>query len=87
MKQKSIRPEIKGTRSGYVIRFTCPGCASENIIICKMPKDYFRNTHDASCKHCGQRLTILTPYNNKMDYRIENTVLRMPASGSKSGIL
>lgn len=69
MKQNIIKPEIRGTRSGYVIRFTCPGCSSENIIICRMPKDYFRETHEAGCKKCRQRLTVLTPYhNNKMEY-------------------
>lgn len=62
MKQTIKRPEIKGTRSGYVIRFTCPECVFENIIVCKMPKDFFRESHDASCKRCRQRLTILTPY-------------------------
>ncbi len=61
MKQNTIRQEIRGTRSGYVIRFTCPGCASENIIVCRMPRDYFRTIHDASCKNCRQRLKILTP--------------------------
>ncbi|MFZ0005293.1 hypothetical protein [Methanoregula sp.] len=59
--QKSY-PEIKGTRAGYVIRFTCPSCAAESIIVNKMPQDHFRNTRVVSCRHCKTRLTVLTPY-------------------------
>lgn len=54
---------------GYVIRFTCPSCSAENVIVSKTPMDHFRETHRASCKRCRKRVTILTPYaNNKMDY-------------------
>lgn len=69
MKQNTIKPEIQGTRAGQGIRFTCPACTTENIIISKMPKDHFRESHDATCKHCRLRSTVLTPYaQNKMDY-------------------
>ena len=46
--QKSY-PEIKGTRAGYVIRFTCPSCAAESTIVNKMPQDHFRNARVVSC--------------------------------------
>lgn len=58
-------PEIQGTRIGYVIRFTCPTCAAESIIVNKMPQDHFRNARVVSCRHCRTRLTILTPYTNR----------------------
>ncbi len=61
MRQNTVRPEVRGTRSGYVIRYTCPACATENIIVCKMPRDYYRETHEANCRHCRNRLTVLTP--------------------------
>jgi transcription elongation factor Elf1 len=54
-------PEIRGTRTGYVIRFTCPSCAAESIIVNKMPKDHFRDARVASCRHCRARLNVLTP--------------------------
>jgi hypothetical protein len=62
--QKSY-PEIKGTRAGYVIRFTCPSCAAESIIVNKMPQDHFRKTRVVSCRHCKTRLTVLTPYTHQ----------------------
>jgi transcription elongation factor Elf1 len=49
-----------GTRTGYVIRFTCPVCSTENAIISKSPRDHFRDTRDATCKHCRKRSTVLT---------------------------
>jgi len=69
MKNQSLKPEVKGTRTGYVIRFTCPACAAENIIVTRTPKDHFKESHDANCKRCRKRSTIVTPYlNHKMDY-------------------
>ncbi len=62
--QKSY-PEIKGTRAGYVIRFTCPSCAAESTIVNKMPQDHFRNARVVSCRHCGTRLNVLTPYTDR----------------------
>jgi transcription elongation factor Elf1 len=61
MTKNALKPEIMGTRAGYVIRYACPACASENIVITKTAKDHFKETHFASCKKCGERLTILTP--------------------------
>ncbi|MCK9580769.1 MAG: hypothetical protein M0Q92_10025 [Methanoregula sp.] len=55
------KPEITGTRTGYVIRFTCPLCATENIIINKTPRDHFKEARDASCKDCRKRFSIRTP--------------------------
>jgi len=61
MTKQSKRPEIVGTRTGYVIRFTCPQCAAENLIVNKTPRDHFKETRDASCTHCRTRSTVLTP--------------------------
>jgi len=65
MIQHSLKPEVTGTRTGYVIRFTCPVCHAENAIINKTPKEHFRKTRDAACKQCRQRLTVLTPRTNQ----------------------
>jgi hypothetical protein len=54
------KPEITGTRTGYVIRFTCPQCAAENTIINKTPRDHFKESRDASCKACRKRFAIVT---------------------------
>jgi transcription elongation factor Elf1 len=69
MKKYSLKPEVLGTRTGYVIRFACPVCHTENIIITRTPKDHFKESRDSTCKQCRNRSTILTPYtNHKMDY-------------------
>lgn len=68
MREHLKRPEITGTRTGYVIRFTCPACTTENIIVNKTPRDHFKESRDASCRKCRTRSTILTPYmTHKMD--------------------
>jgi hypothetical protein len=54
-------PEIRGTRTGYVIRYTCPSCATESIIVSKSPRDHFKNARVVSCKNCRKRLNVLTP--------------------------
>lgn len=59
------KPEIMGTRTGYVIRFTCPVCAVENIIVNKTPRDHYKETRDASCRSCRKRSTVLTPNDNR----------------------
>ena len=64
MIQHSLKPEIMGTRTGYVIRFTCPVCFKENAIINKTPREHFRDTRDATCKQCRKRCTVLTPGTN-----------------------
>ncbi len=61
MTTNPLKPEITGTRTGYVIRYTCPACALENIIVTKTAKDHFKKAHIASCKQCRKHLTILTP--------------------------
>ena len=54
-------PEIRGTRTGYVIRFTCPACAAESIIVNNSPRDHFKKSRVASCRHCKARLNVMTP--------------------------
>lgn len=61
MKKHSIKPEITGTRSGYVIRFTCPLCNTKNSIVNKTPRDHYKETRDAPCSHCRKHLRIITP--------------------------
>ncbi|MDD1710738.1 MAG: hypothetical protein LUQ37_07535 [Methanoregulaceae archaeon] len=50
-----------GTRSGYVIRFTCPTCYKENSIICNMPKSYYKESRDGTCAQCRKHCEVLTP--------------------------
>jgi transcription elongation factor Elf1 len=61
MIKNSLKPEIPGTRSGYVIRFTCPACSTENAIVNKSPRDHYKATRDAACKQCKKRSRIITP--------------------------
>jgi transcription elongation factor Elf1 len=61
MIKNSVKPEIPGTRSGYVIRFTCPACSTENAIVNKSPRDHYKETRDAACKQCKKRSRIITP--------------------------
>ncbi|MGA2912514.1 MAG: hypothetical protein ABSE07_03265 [Methanoregula sp.] len=61
MTKLSLKQEVTGTRAGYVIRFTCPSCLNDNSIINKTPKDYYRETRDATCHQCKKRSTVLTP--------------------------
>jgi transcription elongation factor Elf1 len=63
-KQTPLKPEIKGTKTGYVIQFTCPACAAKSVIITRTPQDHFKETHVAACKHCKVRSTVLTPSEN-----------------------
>ena len=56
------KPEAMGTRTGYVIRFTCPVCSAENVIVNKTPRDHFKEARDASCSSCRKRSSVLTPY-------------------------
>jgi transcription elongation factor Elf1 len=64
MIQQSLKPEITGTRTGYVIRFTCPVCCTENAIVNKTPREHFRDARDATCKQCRKRFKVLTPGTN-----------------------
>jgi transcription elongation factor Elf1 len=61
MKNHSVKPEIAGTRSGYVIRFTCPLCNAENSIVNKTPRDHYKPTRDAACSRCRKRIVVTTP--------------------------
>jgi len=65
MIKHSLKPEVMGTRTGYVIRFTCPVCHAENAIINRIARDHFRETRDSTCKQCRQRSTVLTPGTNQ----------------------
>jgi transcription elongation factor Elf1 len=56
-----VKQEVPGTRTGYVIRFTCPSCLHDNAIINKTPKECYRETRDATCHQCKKRSTVLTP--------------------------
>ncbi|MGB9176349.1 MAG: hypothetical protein WCB46_06385 [Methanoregula sp.] len=61
MKNLSIKPEIAGTRSGYVIRFTCPQCNAENHIVNKTPRDHYKLAREAACTCCRKRCVVTTP--------------------------
>ena len=54
-------PEVLGTRAGCEIRYTCPSCIAESIIINRSPKDHFKSSRIASCRKCRTRMTVLTP--------------------------
>jgi transcription elongation factor Elf1 len=75
MKKQSIKPEITGTRSGYVIRFTCPLCNTENSIVNKTPRDHYKETRDAPCSHCRKHLRVITP-------RIDQKPIYSPVSSA-----
>jgi len=60
MKNSSVKPEIAGTRSGYVIRFTCPLCHAENSIVNKTPRDHYKLSRDAACTGCRKRIVVKT---------------------------
>jgi len=61
MTKLSLKQEVIGTRTGYVIRFTCPSCLHDNAIVNKTPKECYRETRDATCHQCKLRSTVLTP--------------------------
>lgn len=61
MTKQTSHPEIRGTRTGYVIRYTCPSCNAESIIVNKIARDHFSKSRGATCKNCRTRLTVLTP--------------------------
>ena len=60
MTRLSVKQEVLGTRAGYIIRFTCPSCHTENAIINKTPKDFYRKLRDARCHHCRKCSTVKT---------------------------
>lgn len=57
----SVKPTVIGTRSGYVIRYTCPDCGHENSIVYNMPKAFYRESREGTCTKCRKRFTIATP--------------------------
>jgi transcription elongation factor Elf1 len=61
MTKLSLKQEVIGTRTGYVIRFTCPSCLHDNSIVNKTPKECYRETRDATCHQCKKRSTVMTP--------------------------
>ena len=61
MKTVNTYPEVTGTRTGYVIRYTCPACITENIIVNRSPMDHFKDRRVASCRSCRARIAVLTP--------------------------
>ena len=61
MRTPITNPEIRGTRAGYVIRFTCPECAAESFIVNTIAHNHFKNFRAATCRKCGKHLTVLTP--------------------------
>jgi len=61
MTKLSQKLEVIGTRTGYVIRFTCPSCLHDNAIVNKTPKECYRETRDATCHKCKKRSAVLTP--------------------------
>jgi DNA-directed RNA polymerase subunit RPC12/RpoP len=54
-------PEVRGTRTGYMIRYTCPACIAESVIVNNSPKDHFKRTRTVTCRYCRTRMTVLTP--------------------------
>jgi hypothetical protein len=64
MMKNSVKPSVIGTRSGYVIRFTCPNCHNENSIIYNMPKSYYKDSRDGTCAKCRKHFMVLTPGQN-----------------------
>ncbi len=61
MTDHTIHPEIPGTRSGYVIRYTCPRCNTENSIVNKSPRDHYKLNRDTTCTCCRKRCRVVTP--------------------------
>ncbi len=61
MKPLKNYPEARGTRSGYVIRYTCPSCTGESVIVSSSAQDHYKQTRNVTCGHCRVRVTVLTP--------------------------
>ncbi|OPX74940.1 MAG: hypothetical protein A4E39_00366 [Methanoregulaceae archaeon PtaB.Bin152] len=61
MMKSVVKPTVIGTRSGYVIRFTCPSCFKENSIVYNMPKAYYKESREGTCIQCRKHYTVLTP--------------------------
>lgn len=61
MTSQTLHSAVSGTRNGCIIRFTCPACALESMIVNKTPRDHFKDARIVSCKRCRIRLTVQTP--------------------------
>lgn len=81
MTKLAVKQEVTGTRTGYVIRFTCPSCLQDNAIINKTPKECYRETRDATCHQCKKRSTIHTP--GMYEKKVNSAVLSRPANTKK----
>jgi hypothetical protein len=69
MTKQSLKQEVTGTRAGYIIRYTCPSCHTENAIINKTPKDFYKKVRDARCHNCRKCSTVIThAANQKPEY-------------------
>ncbi|HJX56558.1 MAG TPA: hypothetical protein VJ350_06965 [Methanoregula sp.] len=60
MTKLSLKQEVMGTRAGYIIRYTCPSCHTENAIINKTPKDFYKKIRDARCHNCKKCSIVMT---------------------------
>ncbi len=61
MTKLALTQDVTGTRTGYVIKFTCPSCHHDNSIINKTPKESYRETRGATCRQCRNHYTVVTP--------------------------
>jgi transcription elongation factor Elf1 len=77
MTKHSVKHKISGTRSGYVIRFTCPQCNGENSIVNKTPRDHYKETRDASCLFCKKHSTVITPRMDKPENSLVSSFVKL----------
>jgi hypothetical protein len=64
MMKNAILSPVIGTRAGYVIRFTCPKCFKENSIAFNMPKAFYKESREGTCRQCRNHYLVLTPGQN-----------------------
>ncbi|MFY9801373.1 MAG: hypothetical protein WAK10_09010 [Methanoregula sp.] len=68
-----------GTRSGYVILFTCPFCNTKNSIVNKTPRDHYKEARNALCSHCRKHSTVTTPRMNQIaDHSPVSSYVKVP---------
>jgi len=65
MANQKLKPVVAGTPSGYIIRWTCPECYTENIIINRTPGEFFKAARESTCKKCRKRSVVSTTRFNK----------------------
>jgi transcription elongation factor Elf1 len=61
MMENSAKLSVIGTRSGNVIRFTCPNCFHEHLKRYSTPKDFYKDSRDVICTQCRTRFMVVTP--------------------------